>query len=305
MVRVYPSDQNVSQLLPTPTVGPGTLTPTPAPTVTPTPTPTPTPGIPISTTNLSIYNDGQSISYPGTGSTWFNLATPIPFTPGFSDTLLIATPTFNQTPSKNYFSFDGLNEWAYSLVYGGVSQSYNGSYTWGGWYRLSRGPVNKPLLSFGVGLEYNDPEWWGCPLNLFKNQDDYIAVRLFLQQNPVPGQFTVLTGTTVTSTTKIPNDEWCYIVATYQENSQIKIYLNGNLIATGAAPASGFFIYTNPSVTNVGWNLGRGGELSYDINPVYSKLTRMDVGDIEVYYNAVLNATQILSNYNAQINKYI
>lgn len=297
MIRVYPSDQNVSQLLPTPTVGPGTPTPTPVPTSTPTPTPTPVPGIPISTPNLRLYSDGQSISYPGTGTTWFNLATP--GIPGVTDLTLIQTPTFNRTPTKNFFSFEGLEEWAHTYAYGGFGNEYDYSYTWGGWYRLSRGPVNKPLLAFGIGLfPFSFMEFIGCSLNLYKNENDYPAVQVFLQIDSTPSTPTILTGATITSTTKMPNDEWCYVVASYAKNSQVKIYLNGVLTATGAAPSNGHLLYPYDSV---GWNLCYGGYLG---DQVGFKLTRMDVGDVEVY-QTVLNATEILNNYNAQKSKYI
>jgi hypothetical protein len=296
--RVYPSDQNVSQLLPSPTVGPGTPTPTPVPTSTPTPTPTPTPGIPISTPNLRFYVDGQSISYPGTGTTWYNLATPA--APGYYDGVLYASPPFTQTTSKNYFSFNGLTQWTSQDIGRSQDNAYDYSYTWGGWFRLSRGPIFKSLMAFGIGLEYTT-DFYGCPLNLFKDNNDYLAVQLFKQIDPTPSTPRILTGTTLTSTTKLPNDLWSYIVAVYSKNSQMQLYLNGSLIGTVAVPSQGHLIWNGLQNTNIGWNLCYGGYLG---DAIPSHITRMDAGDMEVYQTG-LSGAQILSNYNAQLYKYI
>ena len=294
--RVYPSYQNVSQLLPTPTPT-GSVTPTPTPTQTPTPTPTPTPGIPISTTNLRFYVDGQSISYPSTGTIWYNLATP--GIPGYYNGDLFGSPLFNQTTLKNYFSFNGLTQYTIQNVGRSQDNNYDYSYTWGGWFRLSRGPVLKSLMAFGIGLTYTT-DYVGCSLNLYKDTNDYLAVQLYKQIDPTPSTPRELTSTLVRSSTKIPNDEWCYITAVYSKNSQIQIYLNATLIVTGAVPAAGHLIWNGLTGVDPGWNLCYGGNLEAG----HSHFTRMDVGDMEVYQTA-LGGSQILSNYNAQSYKYI
>jgi hypothetical protein len=59
----------------------------------------------ISTTGLIMYLDaGNNISYPGSGSTWFDLS-------GFgNNATLNNTPTFNSLSKQSYFYFDGTNE---------------------------------------------------------------------------------------------------------------------------------------------------------------------------------------------------
>jgi hypothetical protein len=294
--RIYPSDQNVSQLLPAPT---GSTTPTPTPTITPTPTPTPTPGVPIITTNLLLYADGQSISYSGSGTTWVNLAPPI--APGTGDMTLIGQPEFNYRPNLNYFSFNGLSQYSYGLAFN-PTQDYTGlSYTWGGWFKLCRGPRVKSLLAFGIGLTLQSDDFLGGSLNLYKDVNDFITVQIWNQINVSPSFPVTLTGSTITSTTKVPNNEWCYIVASYQKNSTVTIYLNGLPVTTGLGPLQGQLIRAGNTTENVGWNICYGGFVG---DNVPFKLTRMEVGDIEAY-KTVLSDVQVLSNYNAQKNKYI
>jgi hypothetical protein len=285
--RVYPSYQNPSQLI-SPTVGPLTPTPTPVPT----PTPTPVPGIPIILSGLTLYVDGQSISYPGTGTTWTNLQSG-----GFSvgNVLLQAIPNFNYRPTYNFFSFDGLVDYAYN-----PDTPPDDSFTFGGWFRAYRGPVGKCFMGFGEGLAYDfigTGSYTGQGIALFKDVNDYLTVQVWNQIDVPPGSGpNILTGATVSSTTKLPNNEWSYIVATYQKNVQVKIYLDGALIKTGGVPTSGNLI--SPG-SNIGWVVCKGPNI-YPNN----KIARMDIGDLEAY-NRVLSDAEVLSNYNAQVSKYI
>jgi hypothetical protein len=285
--RIYPSYQNISQLLPTPTSGPGP-TPTIAPTSTPTPTPTPTPGVPIITTGLTTYLDGQSLSYPGSGSVWYSIS------PATNDFILQGSPEFNYSTLKNYFSFNGLSQTTYNTT--GVDPYFFGkTFTFGGWFRASVGPVQKSFLAHGPrGVGKINDEFLGQSLNLYKDENDYLVLNVWQQIDVTPTQNEILTGATITSTIKLPNDQWSYIIARYIPNSQIDVFLNGVNVATGVAPSQGNLIRPGNGPTNVAWNLCIGSP----------KVTRMDVGDVEIY-NASLSDVQILSNYNAQSYKYI
>jgi hypothetical protein len=289
--RIYPSDQSVSQLLPTPTPIPGG-SPTPTPTLTPTPTPTPLPsGIPIIQSGLTLYMDGQSLSYPGTGTTWYNQVT-TGLTYGNS-IITGTTPTFNKTLLKNYFSFNGLNDFTYNTSY--IDPEIYGYYwTFGGWINVSLGPTNKILYQRGNGLINGYTEFYGASLILYKNSNDYLSADVW---NNVPATIPYITGVTINSSTKLTNDTWVYITMRYNYNSNAQLFINGTQVATSSVPSQGKLLRPFISESGLVWNAGIN---TGNITPT----TRMNIGDFEIY-NRSLSDSEILSNYNIQKYKYI
>lgn len=219
---------------PTPTETP-TPTPSPTPTATitttPTITPTSTPGpIPIITSGLTIYMDGSAESYPGSGSTWYDMS--------FYDYngTLYGSPTFTSS-TGGYFTFDGSTKYCQTLG----NTIYTGGFTWGGWVNVT-GTTNGFLISRD-----------GASLGVYQFGSNF---RYYYKS---------VSGTvyTRTSTTTIVDDTWYYVICTVTSNGVGRLFING--VQEGSNVNAGVTEIYNGGP---GWNMGherfvRIGEFEY------------------------------------------
>jgi hypothetical protein len=226
----------------------------------------------VTVTDLSIVRSGLQLyldaadpaSYPGTGTTWTDLSDN-----GYSTTL-IGAPTFNST----YFTFDGTTE------YVDTNQSLAAeSFSVGAWFRTTA-PGIKMILSKEVPA--------GNPWNY----------RIWMNGGTIVGDMSqVVTQAQITSPLNTYNNGSWYLVMFTRDDSNWYLYVNGQQINTRADPYTG-------TVTNSQelW-IGRSAFTQGGASPTGSYQYTGDIGQIFVY-NRVLNAAEILRNFNATRNTY-
>ena len=254
---------------PTPTNTP-TSTPTNTPTPTPTSTPTPTP-VPLTgyTNGFYILVNDRSDSYPGTGTTWFSLATGTTY----NGTLNNGPVWSGGTPG--YFIFDGTNDWVdFGLASSG---STTGSFTWGGWVKTTTSATQKVFMMRG-----NDASGSGWSLFLSKENNNKFMSGVVTTSAPN------IALTSAISTTTMSNDTWYYLVGVWSAGSSINIYVNGVLETTTATTR------TNLRTSGIGWNLMRGNGSDY---------TNGSLSEF-IVYPSVVSGANILNNFNANKSKY-
>jgi hypothetical protein len=253
---------------PTPSPTP-TLTNTPTPTATATITPTPTPfTLPmIITSGLTVYVDGSTSSYSGSGTTWFNRA-PIGVT--INGTIL-GGPTWSSS-QNGFFTFDGVND---AVDFGGISKwSDNDSFTFGGWMKCPTGSTQEIFCQ--RGLDGGTGNGWS--LQLGKNTSN----RFFASYVASP-----LAVGTATGTTTMVSNQWYYIVGRWTRSSSIAIFVNG-LIETSVSSTSATL---------------RGDTSGFVIALENTDFDSLSVGDFEMY-NRSLSDAEVLTNFNTKKSFY-
>lgn len=223
----------------------------------------------ITTNNLHFYLDADIYSsYTGSGTSWNDLSGN-----GYNGTLT-SSPTFISTEPKNFY-FNGN----YALLPANTANGYNGdTLTVETWIR------HNTFGGVGTGRSYVS-NWSSFNVN---NQRGFILRTYDTQTYPSfwwcwgggnyyaegPSGYVMQTG-------KI-----YHIVATYEKNVAMKIYINGNLEHTTSNYTSNTILFDTSNGTHIGYS---------PINTSY-----MD-GNIYLarVYNRVLSATDVLQNYNA------
>ena len=222
------------------------------------------------TGNLHFYMDADVYSsYIGTGTSWNDLSGN-----GYNSTLT-GGPTFISTDPKS-FNFNGN----YSLLPANTANGYNGdALTVEVWVK------HNSFGGVGTGRSYVS-NWSSFNVN---NQRGFILRTYDTQTYPSfwwcwgggnyyaegPSSYVMQTG-------KI-----YHIVATYEKNVAMKIYINGNLELTTTNYTSNTILFDTSNGTHIGYS---------PINTSY-----MD-GNIYLarVYNRVLSAANVLQNYNSQ-----
>ena len=217
---------------------------------------------------------GNPYSYAGAGTTWFDVSGN-----GYNGTLT-SSPVYS-TDSGGAFKFNGN----YSLSPASTVNSLNGdaltveawikhdsfgvagtgrSYVsnWHSFNTLNqRGFI---LRTYGADTY---PRFWWC----WGGGNNYDAFG--------PSSYVMQTGRVY------------HIVATYEKNVAVKIYINGNLEGTGTNSVSNTIAFDTTNGVYVGFsNINN----SYMYGNIYS--TRL--------YNRVLTAAQVLQNYNATKGRF-
>jgi hypothetical protein len=158
------------------------------------------------TDGLVLYLDAANPdSYPGTGTTWFDLL-------GISNGTLTNGPVYTQS-NQGYFTFDGSND---GVSLSGSNLSVN-QMTISSWNFSSNyahnGFMFEKTTNGSVNTQYS----------LFYNNDNTIYYRTY--------GLTTTDQTINTTTAGVVNNQWNNVVATYN-GSQKKIYVNGVLVST-------------------------------------------------------------------------
>jgi hypothetical protein len=268
-------------ITPTPTVTPTstpTLTPTPTPTITPTPTPTPLPNNLIQS-GLTIYTDVQfSASWPGTGTTWFDLSTGSTV---YNGTISGATYI---TGATSYFSLDGTNDLIrYS---GGTAVDEFGGFTMGGWINMPSTGTTYSLYQrgwvFGTGTTTNDT------MRLRRTSTNKLEGMVYYQTDGPQS---------ITGTTTMSGSTWYYVTIkyTYGTSGGHSIYLNGSLEGTYSSTRN---IQTPNGIFYIGVNDATS-------SPSYTNVfyTPMNVADFELYTRPLSDA-EITTNFNNTKSQY-
>ena len=222
-------------------------------------------GISVVTDGLQLYlNAADSSSYPGTGTSWFDLSD------NAYTTTLVGAPAFNST----YFTFDGTTE------YVDTNQSLaSNTFSVGAWFRTS---------AAGIKMILSKESLAGNPWNY----------RIWLNGGQITGDISqVTTQASITSPlTSYNNGSW-YLVMFTRDDSNWYLYINGTQVATRADPYTG-------SITNAQemW-VGRSAFTQGGSSPTGSYQYTGDIGQIFIY-NTVLSSADILQNYNATRSTY-
>ena len=229
------------------------------------------------TSNRIIYLDANnSSSYPGSGTTWTNLASS-----GAYSATLNGSPTFDNTtePGNKYFEFNPgavTGQFAQINQAAAINPVINQPFTIQMWVRINNIGSQGSLVSKVFGA----PSYDGYALG-------YTAdTKLQLHEN---GQSQVNYFSSVTG---VLSSGWVLYTANIQFGNgggrQNKIFVNGRQVATATSNESGI-----PSSTqNMTFPTGFYGEGECDIGQFY-------------YYNTELTTTQIIQNFDATKHTYI
>jgi len=208
-------------------------------------------------------------SYPGTGTTWSDLA-------GANDGTLTNGPTFDSA-NKGSIVFDGSND--YVDCGGAESTKLVDSISITGWVKkISNKGYNQQIINA-----------WRHPGNtrvcfiLSFWQNDGRLQFFHRNQNAQTDQ--------VFSSASVPNNEWTHITTTSDEQI-VRHYINGKPSGTGAQNYQ----------RSVDSSYGEGihiGEL-----PVGNEFLDGSIGCLFLY-NRALSADEVRQNYEATVGRYI
>jgi hypothetical protein len=229
-------------------------------------------GITPITSGYSLYVEANnSTSYPGTGTTWFDLSA------NATNGTLTNGPTFtSSTPS--YFTFNGTTQYVSFpfSTYGADS----GSYSFGGWFNTTT-LANAYKMIFSRGQDGAGNGW---SLQIRLNNLNRIEACVVARTGT--GSYTEYDATAPSASSA---NTWYNVYGVWESATSIKLYINGSLITTVTA-ATKNNLRSSSVAWSVSWNLSPyqyGGRVSNFL-----------------IYNSVLSATDILNNYNAQKATY-
>ncbi len=242
---------------------------TPTSSVTPTPSFTPTPTQTISILQPIVYLDsGDVSSYPGTGSTWFDLQG------NDNNATLFNSPTYSAS-YQGILQFDDA-----SLEYATIPDLGN-LYPWTVevWFRLTS-PLTGKVTSI-ITNEFDLPD----------------KLNFSIGTNNAPANLNLSVGfydsAWRTTTGVVPQvGVWYQVVGTY-DGSVVRQYVNG--VASGGT-------------VNYFGTPQSGGEVRlmrrWDMTAIQSNLVDGDLAIVKIYDDA-LTSGQVLSNYNSTYTRFL
>jgi hypothetical protein len=241
------------------------------------------------TSGLVLSLDAGDInSYPGSGNTLNNLALP-----GSTATVV------NGGPSGNIISLDGTNDWI------GINNS------------VTSAVLSPPQATFSIWFRANNTYSSGNNCSLISRGNYNTSGGFFIHMANISGECRIdarFSNSTTSSysfeTTGYVNTNgfgvWNNVIVTVDSN--LRLYINGELKATRARSVSNI-IYGNGTInTNGDTNLAFVSSLGYaptlDQGP--GGTWRPFNGDFAngLMYNRVLSASEVLQNYFAQKSRF-
>jgi hypothetical protein len=220
----------------------------------------------IVTDGLVFYVDaGNGNSYPGSGTTWSDLA-------GGNDGTLAAGPTY-ASANGGSIVFDGTDDYVdyNSFGVGGDSSSY----TFSAWSKNSN---NSNILVKG-----RDGNGAGWSLRIATSSNQFIASAVKL--SPVAA-YNVFGGAYESSV-------WAYVTGVWgSDTGKLSLYVNGSL--EGSYTFSGTAPFALRSST-IGWSMAK---------ITNSSIGQGSIACASVY-NRALSASEILQNYNALKSRFV
>lgn len=224
------------------------------------------------TSGYNLYVEANnSTSYPGTGTTWFDLSAN-----AYNGTLTNG-PTFTSgTPS--YFTFDGTNDFV-SFPFSSYG-SDSGSYSFGGWFNTTT-LANAYKMVYSRGQD-GAGSGWSLQIRL----TNLNRIEACVVARVGAGSFAEFGA--IAPSASLANT-WYNVYGVWESSTSIKLYINGSLITT-TTTAGRNNLRSSTVAWSVSWNLSPyqyGGRVSNFL-----------------LYNSVLSATDILNNYNAQKATY-
>ena len=201
---------------------------------------------PVLATSTLYLDASNTTSYPGTGSTWFDIS-------GNSHNGSISGPIFN---SGGWFDYDGTSDVVSipsSTVFNATSSN---SVSMGGWFYMTASQLNS-FWSKGSGSGSLNYEYF-CFARTDQGSNNYINFNTYLSGG---GQVVMnYTNSAVT------NNTWYHVIVTIDTSSQsAKLYVNGG------APKATDTSFSASSVGTAPLLIGRRGDLSWDLQGRNSK----------------------------------
>ena len=205
-------------------------------------------------------------SYPGTGSTWFDL------TANNNDLTLYGNTTWANIDSVKSFDFDGTNSYAWN---NNVSIGATNNFTIDAWFKINSTKTIQFISCLGQAAADTFP--------LFAYNNPGISNGIYAEMGGGTGFTTVLASPTL--------DTWYNLTMT-ADGTDIKYYLDGALQSTvsqgsGSIPASSVELAIGNHVPS----------------PAYAAWFDGNVGYYAVYDGAI-GSTQIATNYSTNLPKF-
>ena len=240
---------------------------------------------PVITNGLKLYLDAYSIrSYPGTGTTWFDLSNS-----GYNLTNNGATWTI--AGGRRYFELDGVNDYITGTTNTTLFSINTAGYTWSIWIYY----VTSPVWLDGIIEERHNGT----------NQSYFFDNRTLTGTSPngwsiktyVPGinaeRGAVYNQTIATGVWQHACASFTYTTAT---TGTFRIYLNGSqVVSTAQTLPSGSWLNANINTYPV---IG-----ALNLNGTLMRFNNIRVGEV-LQYNRPLTATEVSNNYNATKSNY-
>jgi hypothetical protein len=227
----------------------------------------------IVSTNLVVNLDaGDSNSYPGTGTTWFNLE------PEVGNATLVNGPVFNEAGA--YFDFDGINDHATFADDDDVD--FDGDFSLDIWFYLN---VKTSLQGLLVHRDSDATLAGAWGINYTSTSDKIIFGNLF---NPI-----------VNTEIFTPSATTWYHLVIRRIGSTMKFFVNG--VDSGVTRTDSYnYTISRPVLIGL-WGTTSGEYPSGNL----ANLLNGRIGAIKMYKNLGLSDAQILQNYNALKDRYV
>jgi len=223
------------------------------------------------TDGLKLYLDAQNVnSYPGTGTTWYDIS-------GNSNhATFVNSPVYYANPTAN-MTFNGTN--AYMTIARSSSMSPTAGISQEVWFKYDSALTNIHFIGLQYGSSYgNSYGIWSETTNLIAGVNISGTLNYF------------------SSSVSFVLNTWYHCVHTYDGSIQ-KLYLNGNLLNSLATSGSIAYDSNNTLVTigsdfqGAGYNSG----VSWFLN---GKLAQVRI------YDRALSSDEVNQNYNSTKKRY-
>ena len=240
---------------------------------------------PVVTDGLKLYLDAYNTrSYPGTGSTWYDLS-------NSAYNLTNTGGTWTVSGGRRYFELDGVNDYITGTSNTTLFSINTVGYTWSIWIYY----VTSPALLDGIIEEKHNgsgQSYYFDNRNTGNTNGNGWCIRTYVQ-TPAVERGTTFNQTITTGTWQHACATFTYTTAT---TGTFRIYLNGSVVITTAQ--------TLPSSNWQNANVNTYPVIgALDLNGTLQRFNNIRVGEV-LNYNRPLTATEITNNYNSTKSNY-
>ena len=240
---------------------------------------------PVVTDGLKLYLDAYNTrSYPGTGSTWYDLS-------NSAYNLTNTGGTWTVSGGRRYFELDGVNDYITGTSNTTLFSINTVGYTWSIWIYYVTAPALLDAIieetHNGSGQSY----YFDNRNTAFTNGNGW-NIRTYVP-TPAVERGATFNQTITTGTSQHACATFTYTTAT---TGTFTIYLNGSVVITTAQtlPSS------NWQAANVNTYPVIG---ALNLNGTLIRFNNIRVGEV-LQYNRPLTATEISNNYNSTKSNY-
>ena len=238
-------------------------------------------------------------SYPGTGTTWFDISG------NNRNFTLVNSPLYVTGSNSKYFNFDGINEYATLSIASDnpvkIENFIFKNHTIETWFNLS---TLTPILNNNTEVQQAIITWPGYHnLIAVARTSPTSSVSLItnhLWNNSLSGYFETETILTGSNENLITTGSWvCVHDIINYSTTQSFTYVNGvNINTRNQVPTSSMTSAGGTPANTI--NIGAGGAQ----NAVYKwYVNNGGISSVRLY-NTAISAEQVLQNYNAQKSKF-